>query len=119
MDKNKVWSGSVFNFRVLMNDDSLINVTNSVGDVVRWERNRDERWMSKGPGVEGLLYLAWLAGRRHGPVITEKMFDTWAENVVDFEAEPVRRSETGESSDLDPVRGVAIADPIQQAQQVV
>lgn len=114
-DKQKLrdWSASVFDFTLLLDDDSTIEVRNSLGDIIRWERNRDERWMSKAPGVEGLVYLAYLAGRRTGQ-IAEPHFDNWHPHLIDLDAEKVLRRKDGseaEADDLDEVDGPGLADP--------
>lgn len=115
----KAWSASVFSFRILMDDDSVIETSNTLGDIVRWEKNRDERWMAQPPGMDGLLYLAWLAGRRHGPVITETVYERWVDHVVDLEATPVQRTRSGSTdpvNDLADIDGPGFADPTRAAQ---
>ena len=54
----KTWSASCFNFRILMDDNTVIETTNTVGDVHRWEKTQDKKWMAEPPGMGGLLYLA-------------------------------------------------------------
>lgn len=105
------WSASVFDFALLLDDDQVVKVRNTLGDIIRWERNRQERWMSQPPGVEGLIYLAFLAARRTGQV-NEPHFDNWYTHVLDIDADRVRRHKDGsEASDLDDVDGPGLADP--------
>lgn len=115
----KTWSASCFNFRILMNDNTVIEITNTVGDVHRWEKTQDKKWMAEPPGMGGLLYLAFLAGRRHGPVITETHYENWVDRVVDIDAEPVRRHTDGSvddpADDLADVDGPGFADPTRPA----
>lgn len=106
----KSWSASVFDFRILMSDGSIVETRNTLAQVLRWEDNRDERWGSKPLGAKGLLYLAWLAGRNDG-TITEPVFDRWVVDVVDLDTEPVKRRDDGSTDELDNVEGApGIAD---------
>ena len=112
----KEWSGSVFDFTIKMDDGTDIETRNSLGDVVRWEKNRKERWGSGPVGVEGLLYLAWLAGRRNGGVITERHFENWVNHVIDINAEPVTyTSPESPDDDLTDEAGPGWADPTHSA----
>lgn len=114
----KEWSGTIFDFTIAMDDGTQVETRNSLGDVVRWEKNRKERWGSGPVGVEGLLYLAWLAGRRNGGVITERHFENWVNHVVDLDAERITYetdSSADQDNDLGDEVGPGWADPTHSA----
>ena len=68
--------------RIALSDGTVLDVTTSAGDIVKWEEHFD-LGVDKLEKVTHLLYLAWLAVTRLKK--TADSFDTWIELVANVE----------------------------------
>jgi len=68
--------------RIALSDGTVLDVTTSAGDIVKWEEHFD-LGVDKLEKVTHLLYLAWLAVTRLKK--TADAFDSWIELVANVE----------------------------------
>jgi hypothetical protein len=68
--------------RIVLSDGTVLDVTTSAGDIVKWEEHFD-LGVDKLEKVTHLLYLAWLAVTRLKK--TADSFDAWIELVGNVE----------------------------------
>ena len=68
--------------RIVLSDGTVLEVTTSAGDIVKWEEHFD-LGVDKLEKVTHLLYLAWLAVTRLKK--TADAFDSWIELVANVE----------------------------------
>jgi hypothetical protein len=68
--------------RIVLSDGTVLDVTTSAGDIVKWEEHFD-LGVDKLEKVTHLLYLAWLSVKRLQK--TSDSFDTWIELVGNVE----------------------------------
>jgi len=68
--------------RIALSDGTILDVTTSAGDIVKWEEHFDIG-VDKLEKVTHLLYLAWLAVTRLKK--TADAFDSWIELVANVE----------------------------------
>jgi len=68
--------------RIALSDGTILDVTTSAGDIVKWEEHFD-LGVDKLEKVTHLLYLAWLAVTRLKK--TADSFDAWIELVANVE----------------------------------
>jgi hypothetical protein len=68
--------------RIALSDGTVLDVTTSAGDIVKWEEHFDIG-VDKLEKVTHLLYLAWLAVTRLKK--TADAFDSWIELVANVE----------------------------------
>lgn len=86
--RERNWSQLIQNFTVVMNDDTVLEVTNTVGDVLAWEAKHKRSFVEGGQSVTDVMWVMWKALRR-----TEQIESTdpegWARDVRDFAADQV------------------------------
>jgi len=70
--------------RILLSDNSSIEVLTSAGDIVKWETHFD-LGIDKLERASHLYYLAWLALTRLGK--TGLGFDAWVDGVAGVEVD--------------------------------
>jgi len=70
------------NLRIELSDGTVLDVTTSAGDIVKWEAHFD-LGVDKLEKVTHLLYLAWLSVTRLKK--TAETFDSWIELVSNVE----------------------------------
>ena len=68
--------------RIVLSDGTVLDVTTSAGDIVKWEEHFD-LGVDKLEKVTHLLYLAWLSVTRLKK--TNDSFDVWIELVGNVE----------------------------------
>lgn len=68
--------------RIVLSDGTVLDVTTSAGDIVKWEEHFD-LGVDKLEKVTHLLYLAWLAVTRLKK--TADSFESWIELVGNVE----------------------------------
>jgi hypothetical protein len=68
--------------RIVLSDGTILDVTTSAGDIVKWEEHFD-LGVDKLEKVTHLLYLAWLSVKRLQK--TSDSFDAWIELVGNVE----------------------------------
>ena len=68
--------------RIALSDGTILDVTTSAGDIVKWEEHFD-LGVDKLEKVTHLLYLAWLAVTRLKK--TADSFESWIELVANVE----------------------------------
>jgi hypothetical protein len=68
--------------RIVLSDGTILDVTTSAGDIVKWEEHFD-LGVDKLEKVTHLLYLAWLSVTRLKK--TNDSFDVWIELVGNVE----------------------------------
>jgi hypothetical protein len=68
--------------RIVLSDGTVLDVTTSAGDIVKWEEHFD-LGVDKLEKVTHLLYLAWLSVKRLQK--TSDSFDVWIELVGNVE----------------------------------
>lgn len=76
-------SGTVNTFRITVSDQDPIIVTNTVGDVIAYERMSKKPW-HQAVSAESMLWVAWRAARREG-LTSEPQFDQFVPRVLDVE----------------------------------
>jgi hypothetical protein len=70
------------NLRIVLSDGTVLDVTTSAGDIVKWEEHFD-LGVDKLEKVTHLLYLAWLSVTRLKK--TADSFESWIELVGNVE----------------------------------
>jgi len=70
------------NLRIVLSDGTVLEVTTSAGDIVKWEEHFD-LGVDKLEKVTHLLYLAWLAVKRINKI--GDSFESWIELVGNVE----------------------------------
>ena len=70
------------NLRIVLSDGTVLEVTTSAGDIVKWEEHFD-LGVDKLEKVTHLLYLAWLAVKRIHKI--GDSFESWIELVGNVE----------------------------------
>jgi hypothetical protein len=68
--------------RIVLSDGTILDVTTSAGDIVKWEEHFD-LGVDKLEKVTHLLYLAWLSVKRLQK--TTDSFESWIELVGNVE----------------------------------
>jgi len=68
--------------RIVLSDGTVLDVTTSAGDIVKWEEHFD-LGVDKLEKVTHLLYLAWLAVKRINKI--GDSFESWIELVGNVE----------------------------------
>jgi len=68
--------------RIVLSDGTILDVTTSAGDIVKWEEHFD-LGVDKLEKVTHLLYLAWLSVKRLQK--TSDSFESWIELVGNVE----------------------------------
>jgi len=68
--------------RIVLSDGTVLEVTTSAGDIVKWEEHFD-LGVDKLEKVTHLLYLAWLAVKRINKIADS--FESWIELVGNVE----------------------------------
>jgi len=68
--------------RIVLSDGTILDVTTSAGDIVKWEEHFD-LGVDKLEKVTHLLYLAWLAVKRINKI--GDSFESWIELVGNVE----------------------------------
>jgi len=68
--------------RIVLSDGTVLEVTTSAGDIVKWEEHFD-LGVDKLEKVTHLLYLAWLAVKRINKI--GDSFESWIELVGNVE----------------------------------
>lgn len=96
-------SGGKFHFNIHLTDGQIIDVKNSVADVLVWEKANGKSWAaSDRPEFRQLIWVGWAAAKRQG--MTEvKKFDDFVPLVDDFELID-DETDDDEQSETDPTQ---------------
>lgn len=101
-------SGVKNHVKIYLTDDTVIDVTNKVADVLVWEKANGRSFVqSDRPEFRQLLWVAWAAAKREKKTEVAK-FDDFMHLVDDFEI--VDDDEDGEGSSEGPTQPEASAE---------